>query len=184
MADSEDVAEVLDFWFAPGMEERWFKKDPAFDAEVRTRLGLPRERAAAGELESWRHGAEGCLALIVLLDQVPRNLFRGQARAFETDAAARELTGHALAQGLDAALTQDQRGFLYMPLEHSESLTDQDHSLRLTAMLVEDPGWHEWALPHRDIIARFGRFPHRNAALGRQSTPEELAFLEQPGSSF
>ncbi len=184
MADSGDMAEVLGFWFGPGMKERWFKKDPAFDAEVLARLGALHDKAAAGELGDLRDSALGCVALVVLLDQVPRNLFRGQARAFATDAAARALTGHALAQGFDAALTQDQRGFLYMPLEHSESLTDQDLSLRLTAMLVEDPGWHEWALPHRDIIARFGRFPHRNAALGRQSTPEELAFLEQPNSSF
>lgn len=184
MADSDDIAEVLEFWFAPGMAEKWFVKDPAFDAEVRARLGAPREAAAAGELESWRDSADGCLALIVLLDQAPRNLFRGQARAFATDAAARQLTGHALAQGFDAALTQDQRGFLYMPLEHSETLDDQEASLRLTAALDEDPDWHQYAVRHRDIIARFGRFPHRNAVLGRESTPEEEAFLEQPGSAF
>ena len=184
MADSDDIAEVVEFWFGPGMQERWFKSDPAFDAEVRARLGAPREAAVAGELGAWRDSAQGCLALIVLLDQAPRNLFRDQARTFTTDAAARELTGHALAQGFDAALTQDQRGFLYLPLEHSESLEDQDLSLRLTAALDEDPSWHDYAVRHRDIIARFGRFPHRNAALGRQSTPEELAFLERPGSSF
>ncbi len=184
MADSDVIAEIIGFWFAPGMKERWFEKDPVFDAEVRARLGVPRERAAAGAFGAWRDRAEGCLALIVLLDQVPRNLFRGQARAFATDAAARELTDHALAQGVDTALTQDQRGFLYMPLEHSESLEDQERSLRLTAMLDENPTWHEWALMRRDVIARFGRFPQRNAALGRESTPEELAFLEQPNSSF
>lgn len=184
MADSDDIAEVLDFWFGPGMQERWFEKDPAFDAEVRARLGAPRERAAVGALGAWRDRAEGCLALIVLLDQVPRNLFRDRARAFVTDAAARELTGHALAQGFDAALTQDQRGFLYMPLEHSESLGDQETSVRLTAALDEDPAWHDYAVRHRDIIARFGRFPHRNAALGRPSTPEERAFLAQPNSAF
>ena len=184
MADSDGIAEVLGFWFAPGMENKWFKKDPAFDAEVRARLGAPQENAVAGAFGAWRDSAEGCLALVVLLDQVPRNLFRGQARAFATDAAARELTGHTLAQGFEAALTQDQRGFLYMPLQHSESLEDQDLSLRLTARLDENPTWHRWAVPHRNIIARFGRFPHRNAALGRESTPEELAFLEQPNSSF
>jgi len=184
MTDSDDIAAVLEFWFGPGMKERWFEKDPVFDAEVRARLGAPGERAAAGAFGAWRDRAEGCLALIVLLDQVPRNLFRGQARAFATDAAARALTGHALAQGFEAALTQDQRGFLYMPLEHSESLEDQDQCLRRTARLDENPTWHLWAVPHRDIIARFGRFPHRNAALGRESTPEERAFLEQPNSSF
>ncbi len=184
MADSDDIATVLEFWFGPGMKERWFKKDPAFDAEVRARLGVLQERAAAGEFGAWPGCAEGCLALIVLLDQVPRNLFRDAARAFATDAAAREVTVHALAQGFDAAFSQDQRGFLYMPLEHSESVEDQDLCLRLTALLDENPAWREWALPHRDIIARFGRFPHRNAALGRESTPEERAFLEQPNSSF
>ena len=184
MADSDDIAEVVEFWFGPGMKERWFECDPAFDAEVRARLGGPREAAAAGGFGAWRDSAEGCLALIVLLDQAPRNLFRGQARAFATDAAARELTGHALAQGFEAALTQDQRGFLYLPLEHSETLDDQEASVRLTAALDEDPAWHDYAVRHRDIIARFGRFPHRNAALGRESTPEERAFLEQPNSSF
>lgn len=184
MGDSHDIAAVLEFWFGPGMKERWFEEDPVFDAEVRARLGAPRERAAAGAFGAWRGCAEGCLALIVLLDQVPRNLFRGQARAFATDAAAREIMNHALAQGFDTALTQDQRGFLYMPLEHSESLEDQERFLRLTALLYEIPTWHEWALLHRDVIARFGRYPHRNAALGRDSTPEELAFLEQPDSSF
>ena len=184
MTDSGDMAEVLGFWFGPGMKERWFKKDPAFDAEVLARLGPLHDKAAAGELDDWRDSALGCLALVVLLDQVPRNLFRDQARAFATDAAARALTGHALAQGFEAALTQDQLGFLYMPLEHSESLEDQDLCLRRTARLDENPTWQLWAVPHRNIIARFGRFPHRNAALGRESTPEERAFLEQPDSSF
>ncbi len=184
MADSDDIAEIIEFWFGPGMAEKWFVKDPALDREVAERLGVLHDKAAAGELDSWRDSAEGCLALIVLLDQVPRNLFRDRARAFATDAAARELTGHALARGFDAALTQDQRGFLYLPLEHSESLGDQETSVRLTAALDEDPAWHDYAVRHRDIIARFGRFPHRNAALGRESTPEERAFLEQPNSSF
>ena len=106
VADSGDIAEVIGFWFGPGMNARWFKKDPAFDAEVRARLGAPHQAAAAGALGAWRESAEGCLALIVILDQVPRNLFRGQARAFATDAAAREIVVHALAQGFEAELTQ------------------------------------------------------------------------------
>ena len=178
------IAEILAFWFAPGMTERWFKKDPAFDREVRDRLGARHEKAAAGGFEDWRATPEGCVALIVLLDQVPRNFYRNDRRAFATDGMALAVTRHALAQGFEAALTQDQRGFLYMPLEHSEALEDQELSLRLTGPLDEDPSWHEWALPHRDIIARFGRFPHRNATLGRETTAEEAAFLEQPGSSF
>ncbi len=184
VADSDDIAEVVDFWFGPGMEERWFKSDPTFDAEVRARLGALQERAAAGALGAWRDSADGCLALIVLLDQAPRNLFRDQARAFATDAAARELTGHAIERGFDQELPQGRRMFLYLPLEHSESLSDHETCVRLTAALDEDPAWHDYAVRHRDIIARFGRFPHRNAALGRDSTPEELAFLERPGSSF
>ena len=178
------IAEILAFWFAPGMTERWFKKDPAFDREVRDRLGARHEKAAAGGFEDWRATPEGCVALIVLLDQVPRNFYRNDRRAFATDGMALAVTRHALAQGFEAALTQDQRGFLYMPLQHSEALEDQELSLRLTGRLDEDPSWHEWALPHRDIIARFGRFPHRNATLGRETTAEEAAFLEQPGSSF
>ena len=178
------ITQILAFWFAPGMKEKWFKKDPAFDREVRDRLGTPHEKAAAGGFEDWRATPEGCVALIVLLDQVPRNLYRNDRRAFATDGMALAATRHALAQGFEAALTQDQRGFLYMPLQHSEALEDQELSLRLTGRLDEDPSWHKWALPHRDIIARFGRFPHRNATLGRESTAEEAAFLEQPGSSF
>lgn len=179
-----EIAQVLDFWFAPGMAERWFKTDPAFDAEVRARLGPLHERAAAGELHGWRDSAEGCLALVLLLDQAPRNLFRDAARAFATDAAALELAYHAIARGFDRELPQGRRIFLYLPLEHSEDLADQETCVRLTAALDENPDWHDYAVQHRDIIARFGRFPHRNAALGRESTPEELAFLEQPGSSF
>ncbi len=179
-----DISGILDFWFAPGMAERWFKKDPGFDREVRERLGGLYERAASGALGHWRTNAEGCAALVILLDQVPRNMFRGQARAFATDEAARAVIRHALDRGFDGKLTQDQRGFLYMPLQHSETLDDQELSVRLTSRPGEDPRWHKWAVPHRDIIARFGRFPHRNAVLGRESTPEEAAFLKQPGASF
>ncbi len=184
MTDSGDKAEVLGFWFGPGMAERWFKKDPAFDAEVLARLGALHDRAAAGELDDWRDSAQGCLALVVLLDQVPRNLFRGQARAFATDAAARALASHAIERGFDQESPQGRRMFLYLPLEHSESLDDQETCVRLIATLDENPDWHDWAVSHRDIIARFGRFPHRNAALGRESTPEERAFLGQPDSPF
>jgi uncharacterized protein (DUF924 family) len=166
------------------MKEKWFKKDPAFDREVRDRLGAQHETAAAGGFEDWRATPAGCVALIVLLDQAPRNLYRNDRRAFATDGMALAVTHHALAQGFEAALTQDQLGFLYMPLQHSEAVEDQELSLRLTSRLDEDPSWHKWALPHRDIIARFGRFPHRNAALGRETSAEEAAFLERPGSSF
>ncbi len=184
MADRDDIAEVVEFWFAPGMAEKWFKKDPDLDREVGERFGALRVKAAAGELDSWRDTARGCLALLVLLDQTPRNIFRDNPRTYATDEMARAVTQHALDQGYDRELTHNQRGFLYLPLEHSESLEDQEASVRLTAALDEDPAWHDYAVRHRDIIARFGRFPHRNAALGRPSTAEEVAFLEQPNSSF
>jgi len=178
------IAEIVEFWFAAGMEKRWFVQDPAFDGAVRARLAGWHERAAAGELDDWRYAAAGCVALCVLLDQVPRNLFRGQGRAFATDAAARAVTGHAIGRGLDRALPQVQRLFLYLPFEHSESLADQDESVRLIGQLDADPEWRDYAVRHREVIARFGRFPHRNAALGRTTTAEEAAFLATPGSAF
>lgn len=178
------IAEILAFWFAAQSAKRWFVSDPAFDAEVRTRLAGWSERASRGELEDWRSSAQGCVALCILLDQVPRNLYRGTARAFAADAAARAVARHALDRGFDRGLTQAQRLFLYLPFEHSESLADQDLCVRLMAELDEEPLWHDYAIRHRDVIARFGRFPHRNAALGRVSSAEEAAFLTQPGSSF
>ncbi len=177
-------AEIVDFWFAAGMEKRWFVRDPAFDAEVRTRLAEWYERAATGDLDDWHGTAAGSVALCVLLDQVPRNLFRGQSRAFATDAAALTVAGHAVDRGHDRALPQAQRVFLYLPYEHSESLADQDTSVRLFGQLEENSQWLDYAIRHRDVIARFGRFPHRNAALGRTNTAGETAFLATPGSSF
>lgn len=178
------VAGVLDFWFAAATVKRWFARDPAFDAEVRKRLAGGYARAAAGELQDWRETAAGCVALCVLLDQVPRNLYRGHARAFATDAAGRAVARHAVERQFDRALPQTHRLFLYLPFEHSESLVDQDESVRLMGQLDDDPQWLDYAIRHRDVIARFGRFPHRNAALGRIDTAEETAFLATPGSSF
>ncbi len=176
--------EVLDYWFAPGMAERWYVKDPAFDAEVRARLLPLHERAAAGELAAWPASARGCLALVILLDQVPRNVFRGDARGFASDAQALAVTKQALDRGLDRQLTQVERVFLYLPLEHCESLADQELCVTLMGTLDEKPDWRDHAVRHRDIVARFGRFPHRNTALGRETTLEEAAFLELPDSSF
>ncbi|HMB76943.1 MAG TPA: DUF924 family protein [Kiloniellaceae bacterium] len=178
------IESVLAFWFRPAHREKWFVKDAAFDAAVATELSAAFQAARRGDLSAWRGSPEGCLALCILLDQVPRNLFRGSAEAFAADAQARAITRHAVAEGYDRGLTQEQRLFLYMPLEHSEALADQEDCCRLMAALDEDPGWHDFALKHRDIVARFGRFPHRNAALGRPSTPEEARFLTEPGSSF
>ncbi|MDJ0942617.1 MAG: DUF924 family protein [Kiloniellales bacterium] len=178
------ISDVLGFWFAPGMAARWFVSDPAFDAEVKARLGRAAEAAARGELDHWAETPEGAVALVLLLDQVPRNLYRGDGRAFDGDAAARAVTRRALEAGFDRELDQAQRLFLYLPLEHSEALTDQEDCCRLVEELTDNPDWADYARRHRDIIARFGRFPHRNAALGRESTAEEKGFLEEAGSGF
>lgn len=190
MADMSDanrkaVARVLDFWFAQGKVELWFKPSAAFDKAVREALADDYERAAAGAYDSWRETAEGCLALTLLLDQVPRNLFRDDARAYATDARALTIARHAIAEGFDREIaSQSRRRFLYLPLEHSETIADQEEGCRLMRTLDENPEWLEWAVKHREVIARFGRFPHRNAALGRDSSEAEEAFLKQPGSSF
>jgi uncharacterized protein (DUF924 family) len=171
------IAEIIEFWFGPGMAEKWFVKDPALDREVAERLGALHDKAAAGELDSWRDSAEGCLALLVLLDQTPRNIFRDDPRTYATDEMARAVTQHALDRGYDRELTHNQRGMLYLPLLHSESLADKERAVELTRALTENPDFHIWAVHHRDIVGRFGRFPHRNQILGREDTPEEKAFL-------
>lgn len=176
--------DVLDFWFSDRVSAKWWVKDPDFDAEVEARLGDLHREAVAGALDEWAATAEGALALVLLLDQVPRNIHRGTPDAFACDAKARATTKAAIDAGHDRSLGEpSQRLFLYMPLEHSESLADQERSVALMASL-DNPHWHDFAVRHRDIVARFGRFPHRNAILGRESTAEELAFLEKPGSSF
>lgn len=184
------VREVLGFWFGPEPVPRaeWFRKDPAFDEAIRQRFGATVERALAGELDAWAGTPEGTLALLVLLDQFPRNLFRGQARAFAGDARALALAREAVARGHDRSLHPVQRPFVYLPFEHSEDRAAQDESIRLFTALAAESAAHadtlHWAHRHREVILRFGRYPHRNAALGRASTPEELAFLAEPGSSF
>jgi len=184
-ADRDAVGRVLDFWFAPGTEARWFARSEGFDRAVREDLMDDHERAAAGAYDAWTESAEGSLALVLLLDQVPRNLFRGDARAFATDARALAVTRHALAQGFDRRLaTQARRMFLYLPLEHSERLADQEACCRLMAALDENAEWLDWAVKHREVVARFGRFPHRNAALGRASSEAEKAFMAEPDSAF
>lgn len=183
--DRDAVGRVLGFWFAPGTEAHWFERSDDFDRAVRDALGDDHDRAAAGAYDAWMESAQGSLALVLLLDQVPRNLFRESARAFATDARARAVTRHALARGFDRRLTsQAERMFLYLPLEHSESLADQEDCCRLMAALDEDAEWLGWAVKHRDVIARFGRFPHRNAVLGRDSSEAEKAFLAEPDSVF
>jgi len=183
---------VLLFWFGPPSQrgkahKRWFVKNEAFDREVRERFLPLYEEAAAGKLSHLKESATDCLALIVVLDQFPRNMFRGTAHAFATDALALEAARDALARGFDRSLLPVERLFVYLPFEHSEVLADQERSCELTRALDADPETNDvyrYAVLHRDIIRRFGRFPHRNAILGRSSTPEELEFLNGPGSSF
>jgi len=173
--------QVLRFWFDEHPKD-WFVKNPGFDAQIRDRfLGL-HENAAAGRLAHWADAPRDCLALIILLDQFPRNMFRGTARAFATDAQARAAARAVLERGWDKSMTQPEQLFVCLPFEHSESLEDQDLSCAL--MKDFDPEQRGYAERHRDIIKRFGRFPHRNGLLGRQSTPAEIEFLKSPGSRF
>jgi uncharacterized protein (DUF924 family) len=188
------IGAVLDFWFgAPGdahhgrSRPEWFRKDPAFDGAIRAAFGPLVGEAMAGGLAGWAPSDRGALALTIVCDQFPRNLFRDDARAFALDARALALARTLVAAGRDLRFTPLERGFLYLPFEHAESLDDQRESVRLFGLLREDPqagGAFEWAVRHLVIVERFGRFPHRNAALGRTSTDAEIAFLAQPGSRF
>ncbi len=178
-----NAAALLDFWFAPETRPFWFRKDAAFDARLGERFGALREAAAAGDLDDWAQTPEGALALVVALDQLPRNLLRDDPRAFATDAKALAVAEAAIERGLDRRLPDDQRGMLYMPFMHSESRAAHERSIELFA----DPAFAnqlDYAQRHKAIIDRFGRYPHRNAILGRASTPEEVAFLKTPGSGF
>ena len=168
--------DVIGFWRQAG-PEKWFKKLPAFDEAIRLKFEPTHHRAARGEYDAWAGSAEGCLALVILLDQFPRNLYRGSAHAFATDPKARAIARAAIEQGFDRQVEPILRDFFYLPFRHSEDLGDQDYSLALSA----EAGDPKWATLHRDIIVRFGRFPHRNQALGRQTTPEEQEFLDGGG---
>ncbi|MBF2027613.1 MAG: DUF924 domain-containing protein [Oscillatoriales cyanobacterium C42_A2020_001] len=187
------IDDILTFWFvdptglATKNRKAWFSKDLAFDQEIRDRFLAVYEQAAAGQLDHWQETASGVLALILLLDQFPRNLFRGMPQAFATDAKAVSLAQAAIARGLDQAMPPIQRWFVYLPLMHSEDLEVQHQSVEVFRQFEHDPevqSSYPYALKHLEVIQRFGRFPHRNAILGRKSTPEETEFLKQPGSSF
>lgn len=188
------AAEIYRFWFgAPGGvafregREMWFQGGAGLDEALRRDFLADHERAAAGLLGRWRTDWRGCLALILLLDQFPRNMFRGRARAFATDAMALDLARHALAVGHTAGREPVELCFFYLPFEHSERLEDQERCVALFEALPEHDlraTWIDYAVEHRDIIARFGRFPHRNHILGRAGTAEETAFLEETGTRF
>lgn len=186
-------ADILDFWFgAPGSPERgsardlWFRKSAETDATIRARFGAEVEAALAGERDAWGAAPASAVALILLLDQFTRNIYRDTPRAFVGDTMALALAKKLVAAGEDRTLGPYERWFVYLPFEHAESLQAQVESVRLYTQLAQD-GWPDalpWAQKHYDVVARFGRFPHRNAILGRASTPEEVEFLKQPGSRF
>jgi uncharacterized protein (DUF924 family) len=188
------AGEVLDFWFGREgdpeygqFRNEWFRKDPDFDARVTEQFADLYEEAAAGNLDGWRDDAASCLALVIVLDQFPRNMFRGDGRTHAEDDRALETSRYAVEHALDRELPAFQRMFLYMPFMHSESVEDQRRSVELFERLAGEEGAPDvvsYAVAHRDIVEQFGRFPHRNEILGRESTPEEAVFLTKEGSSF
>lgn len=181
MSDIHDVtpAGILAFWREAG-SERWYKRDDAFDTEVRDRYLDLWHKAAAGELSAWEDSDDGALALVIVLDQFPRNMFRGDPRTFSTDALAREVAHRAVGRGADARVDPTLREFLYLPFMHSEHLPDQMHCVTLF-QAIGDTDNLKYAEEHADIIRRFGRFPHRNPVLGRAMTAEEQEFLDKGG---
>lgn len=188
------AAALIDFWFGtvgdPEREQHrpiWFRGTDEFDAALRREFLADYEAAAAGKLSAWEASPEGALALVLLLDQVPRNIFRHQPEAYATDVAAREATARALEAGFDQKVPPAWRLFFYMPFHHSENLADQRRSVTLLNAMPRNPdrggSLRRYGSPYVDVIERFGRFPHRNEILGRQSTPEEIAFMARPKAS-
>jgi uncharacterized protein (DUF924 family) len=175
------LAEILSFWRAAG-PDRWYKRDDAFDAEVRERYFDLWQNAAAGKLAAWEESDDGALALTIVFDQFPRNMFRNDPKAYSSDALAREVAGRAIDRGVAARIAADLREFLYMPFMHSEQLADQFRCVELFRGAGEADNL-KYAEQHAEIIGRFGRFPHRNRLLGRTTTPEEQAFLDDGGFS-
>lgn len=189
--------DVLQFWFGEAgsdgfgsFRDAWFEKDEAFDAEIRKRFGKTVVKASVGGYDSWQETPEGTLALIVTLDQFPRNIFRGLPKAFAADPKARSIARRAIDRGIDAGMLPMQRLFLYLPFEHSENLADQRRCVALFLEILKDfeeefrERAHFSVHRHCEIIERFGRFPHRNETLRREASAEELAFLQEPRSSF
>ncbi|HTM28582.1 MAG TPA: DUF924 family protein [Rhodanobacter sp.] len=185
--------DVLDFWFAEANAAHWFAADAGFDAQIRERFGETAKAAAGGQLDDWAATPSGWLALLLVLDQFPRNLYRNDPRAWAADAVAQRVALSGLARGDDRQLPAVQRVFAYLPLEHAEDSALQRRSVALFESLLaeaeperraEFENYLDYARRHREVIARFGRFPHRNAALGRPDTPEETRYLARPGAGF
>ncbi len=168
--------DILDFWYSDENRACWFKSTPKMDATIKARFESTWQQARDGALDHWKNNAEGCLALAIVLDQFPLNMFRGEAMSFSTEQQAVAIAHHAIAASFDQQLPAERRAFLYMPLMHSENLADQDEAVRRFGMAGLDSNLR-FAEHHRELIRRFGRFPHRNAILGRVSTAEEKAYL-------
>ncbi len=185
--------EVLEFWFSEQARPLWFERNAAFDEEIRSRFGATVAAACLGDLSYWVRAVDSSLALVLLLDQFPRNIHRGTLRAFAGDAHARATANTAIDRGFDRRAPLDRRVFFYLPFEHSEDPKDQARSVALFRRWAEEHRGAareraleqmKYVLRHQEIVERFGRFPHRNTVLGRESTPEEVAFLQEPNSSF
>lgn len=173
--------DILDFWFNETLPQQWFQVSEEFDALIRERYGILYHNAASGMIDDWQTDSDGALALCIILDQFPRNMFRGRPEAFATDKKALLVAKQAIHKGFDIILTPLKRRFIYLPFEHSENLNDQRRSVQLfETMKNDDPVGYEHALKHLQVIERFGRFPGRNAALSRSSTEEELEYLKNP----
>ncbi|MGB3447330.1 MAG: DUF924 family protein [Xanthobacteraceae bacterium] len=177
--DDATPTEIITFWREAGYE-RWYKKDEAFDDEIRRRFLATWEAARAGQRDDWQDSDDGTLALLIVLDQLPRNMFRGDPRTFASDPKAREVADRAIARGVDQRLDSVMRQFVYLPFEHSEDLADQERSVALFKALGDAENLR-YAEIHEDIIRKFGRFPHRNQVLGRTTTDAEAAFLKNGG---
>lgn len=189
----EDYQAVLDYWFGDGSDaarrqhELWFAGSARVDAEVRERFLPQVERAERREFDHWKERPDSCLALIVVLDQFPLMIFRGEARGYRDGDLALPVARHLVEQGFDAGYAPSQRLFAYLPFEHSEEIADQERALELFGKIRHQPGMamaYDYAVKHWEVVKRFGRFPHRNEAFGRVSTPDEIEFLTQPGSRF
>jgi len=177
------IDEIIRFWFETLNPEDWYRKDPAIDAEIAGRFSETYQHLKRAVPPAWLAAPKGILAAILVLDQFPRNMFRGDPRTFATDEVALTLAKHAIGEGMDLHLPSEQRAFVYMPFQHSEATADQARSIELFTALGNESNL-DFARRHQAIIERFGRFPHRNIVLSRASTEEELAFLKEPGSSF
>jgi uncharacterized protein (DUF924 family) len=178
-------AEVLHFWFSEVQPQQWFQKNDDFDRLIRERFKVTYDMARDGLCDAWQEEPQGCVALCVVLDQFPRNMFRDSAEAFATDDKALLVAKNTVARGFDLLVSPEKRRFLYLPYEHSESLSDQKKSVELFGtMKKDDPLAYDYAQRHYKVIEQYGRFPHRNVALGRDNTPEEDAYLAQPGAGF